>query len=69
MLLANHGLLLGIDPASHGLSDEADESEEESEESESLSSMFDGYLDSEGGVEEDVAVVEALGGEDECRQP
>lgn len=31
--------------------------------------MFDGYLDSDGGVEEDVAVVVALGGEDECRQP
>lgn len=69
MLLASHRLVLGIDPAGQGFGDEADDSEEESEESKRLSSMFDGYLDTRGGVEEDVAVVVALGGEDECRQP
>lgn len=69
MLLANHRLRLGIDPASQGFGDEADDSEEESEEGERLSSMLDGYLDTKWGVEVDVAEVVALGGEDECRQP
>lgn len=39
------------------------------EEGESFSSMLDRDLDTEGGVEVDVAVVVALGSEDECGQP
>lgn len=69
MLLANDRLVLGIGPVSQGLCNEADKSEEESEEDKSFGSMLKRNLDTERSVEKDVAIVVALGGEDECRQP